>query len=74
MTEKKWIALVLFLVTAAPLHWLAMKWLAERHAYCRDGFVTLDQHNTADECEFPEQRLSFEHGISHIIAVCRCNR
>ena len=72
MTEKQWIAFVLVVCVTAPLHWFGMKWLSDRHAFCRDSTITLDTNNTETQCEYPEQRVTFEHGITHIIAVCRC--
>lgn len=75
MTEKKWIALVLFVIATAPLHVLAMRWLFERHAFCRDGVVALvPGYRENTECEYPEQTLSLEDGKTQKLGICRCKR
>lgn len=75
MSEKKWIALVLFIVTTAPLHWLGIRWLSDRHAFCRDGTVDLvPREARSASCEYPEQTLALEDERGGKLGICRCRR
>jgi len=75
VSTKQIITLCALIVLTAPLHVLAVKWLSDRHIFCRDGVVNLvPGYQQTSECQYPEQILSLEDGHTQKLGICRCKR
>lgn len=67
---KKIIVLCSVLTVLLPLHWFAMKWISDRHVFCRDKAQEIKYNEFV--CDYPQQRISIEPGVVEKIGVCRC--